>query len=49
MTTLRLSTVGAVCAITAVTCFLLGVVAMAASGVQGPHPGDRRPGQGLDP
>lgn len=34
MTRLRLSTVGAVCAIAAVVCFVVGVAAMASSGVQ---------------
>lgn len=34
MRELRLSTVGGVCAVSAVACFVLGVVAMASSGVQ---------------
>jgi hypothetical protein len=34
MRTIRLSTVGAVCAILTVVCFVLGGAAMAASGVQ---------------
>jgi hypothetical protein len=48
MRTLRLSTVGAVCAIGTVICFVLGGVALGSSGVgvRSPRP-DRRAGSGL--
>lgn len=44
MRTLRLSTVGAVCAIAGVGCFVLGVVAMGSSGVSVLIPETGRPG-----